>query len=62
MSVPFRLVLGLEKYLPATRVRGETSSGLPRLFLLPVSSFALPWHRPSIAGFRERSKAVRSKA
>ena len=58
MSVPFRLVLGLEKHLPAARVGLDTSSGPPHPVLLPASSSTLPWHRPSIAGVRHRSKAV----
>lgn len=58
MSVPFRLVLGLEKHLPAARVRRGTSSSPPHLVLLPTSSFALPWHQLSIADFHRRSKPL----
>jgi hypothetical protein len=58
MSVPFPLILGFEKHLPAARVRRETSSSALHLVLLLTSSSALPRHRPSIASFGHRSKAI----
>ena len=58
MSVPLRLVLSFEKDLPAARVRRETSSSPLPLVLLLTSSFALPWHRPSIASFAHHSKGI----
>ena len=58
MSAPFRLVLSLEEHLPATRVRRDASSRPLHLVLLLTPSFALPWHRPSIASFDRDSKAT----
>lgn len=58
MSVPFRLVPGFEKHLPAARVRRGTSSSPLRLVLSLTSSSALPRHQPSIAAFDHHSKAV----